>query len=72
MFLDEKTTELDLNPVTRSRSTSTETPRWTEHRTPQMRTAPASSTAVIEEKHFPWLIKLAAAVSILILSLWLF
>lgn len=64
MFQDEKTTELDLrSPVKQS--------RWTEKAAAPIQGS-KNSTAAIEPDHLPWLIKLAAAVTILILSLWLF
>jgi len=71
MYPDEKTTELDLNFPSKVKDSAAVSPRWTEHRAHQSTTA-ATSTALIEEKHFPWLLKLAAAVGILILSLCLF
>lgn len=71
MYPDEKTTELDLNFPSKVKESASLSPRWTEHRISQSTTA-AASPAIIEEKHFPWLLKLAAAVGILILSLCLF
>ncbi|MFM8269825.1 MAG: hypothetical protein ACKN9V_06505 [Pseudomonadota bacterium] len=63
MFQDEKTTELDLNkPLQQS--------RWTEKTAATI--SVTSKVPAIEANHLPWLLKLAAAVTILILSLWLF
>lgn len=78
MFQDEKTTELDLNSVYPAQQPGSKSPRWTEK---QNRTHTAASGAItnasaaklsLEQSHLPWLVKLAAAVSILLLSTWLF
>lgn len=71
MFQDEKTTELDLNAKLHNS-------RWTESvqsaGVQTRKTAALSPKApeLLEPNHIPWLIKLGAAVSILLLSLWLF
>ena len=74
MFQDEKTTELDLNAFTESKEKPVSTPRWTEKPASQSAHRVNAQTASInlQEKHSPLLLKLAAAVTILILSLWLF
>ncbi|NBX81690.1 hypothetical protein EBQ90_01170 [bacterium] len=80
MFQDEKTTELDLNSAHTSLDSTSKNARWTEHpRTPNSpdHVRPRHSSAVghsvaLDHKQGTWLIKLAAAVSILLLSLWLF
>lgn len=74
MFQDEKTVELDLtNPgETRPASIRKEV-RWTEHQGVKASIAhPATQAVALDKKHAPLLIKLAAAVTILILSIWLF
>ena len=79
MFQDEKTTELDLNAPLSAQHKGFQNQRWTENSlkvSTAQNLAPygASSTAgaSLDHKHLPWLVKLAAAVSILILSIWLF
>ena len=80
MFQDEKTTELDLNSASTALESTSKNARWTEHpRTtnrpeygnPRQHSAGSQSIA-LDHKQGSWLIKLAAAVSILLLSLWLF
>jgi len=77
MFQDEKTTELDLKAFTASNESSAVSHRWTESAkaTPTSPRKASGTPAIsirIEDKHTPLLIKLAAAVTILLLSLWLF
>lgn len=74
MFQDEKTTELNLNPVS-SQTPIEQSARWTEKpasgakpRSPQGNYA--ANVSLPNESH-PLLLKIAAAVSILLLSLWL-
>lgn len=71
MFQDEKTTELDLNAKSHETAGHLTHSRWTEQTT-QSIAINRSATSAIERNHIPWLLKLAAAVTILILSLWLF
>ena len=77
MFQDEKTTELDLNSVYPPQHPGTTSPRWTEKQSrsqavaPQLSNTASSAKLSLDESHLPWLIKLAAAVSILLLSTWL-
>jgi len=71
MFQDEKTTELDLNAKLPDS-------RWTERvqsvvvQTRQTAAVSPKAPELLQPNHIPWLLKLAAAVSILLLSLWLF
>jgi len=74
MFQDEKTTELNLNP-TSSQASLPQSPRWTEKPTPGARPSSsqinsAANLSLPNESHH-LLLKIAAAVSILLLSLWL-
>ena len=80
MFQDEKTTELDLHaPLSAANHKDFQNQRWTENSL-KVSTAQNSVTygaspstgASLDHKHLPWFLKLAAAVSILILSIWLF
>lgn len=77
MFQDEKTTELDLSSVYPTQQTGSKSPRWTEKQTrthqapPSANSNAASAKLSLDETHLPWLLKLAAAVSILLLSTWL-
>lgn len=78
MFQDEKTTELELNASSQQPTGSIAHSRWTEQKAQSLPFRQASAATLshkpgtLEPHHIPWLIKLAAAVSILILSLWLF
>lgn len=74
MFQDEKTTELDLSSFLDTKEKSQSAPRWTEKQQQSLPPRVPARTASIslEEKHTPLLLKLAAAVTILLLSLWLF
>lgn len=80
MFQDEKTTELDLNSADNALEAPSKNTRWTEHpRSPNSsdhgrprQHSTASHSIALDHQQGSWLIKLAAAVSILLLSLWLF
>ena len=74
MFQDEKTVELDLSNPSETRPASIRKEvRWTEHQTVKAPITHSTSQAVaLDKKHAPLLLKLAAAVTILILSIWLF
>lgn len=72
MFQDEKTVELDLRSPATSSDSSRQSVRWTEHKANSTIRHSNSRAVTLDQRHLPWLIKLAAAVTILILSIWLF
>lgn len=80
MFQDEKTTELDLNSAHTLLDSTSKNARWTEPPSTSVQVSGDSQrqahrlnpSIALDHQQGSWLIKLAAAVSILLLSLWLF
>lgn len=69
MFQDEKTTELNLNPE--PSATPQTSIRWTEKTTQPPLQSEQSLTYPSSDRSQTFLLRVAAAVSILLLSLWL-